>query len=67
MLCLRVKAFVLRALPKILDAEPAPGARLSPSYGRPMRKSAFAFYKGLMDELGFTLKFSEPRNYGRGG
>jgi hypothetical protein len=21
---------------------------------------AFAFYNGLMDELGFTLKFSEP-------
>jgi hypothetical protein len=21
---------------------------------------AFAFYKGMMDELGFTLKFSEP-------
>jgi catechol 2,3-dioxygenase-like lactoylglutathione lyase family enzyme len=23
---------------------------------------SFAFYKGLMDELGFTLKFSEPEN-----
>ena len=28
---------------------------------------AFAFYKRLMDELGFTLKFSEPENYGRAG
>jgi catechol 2,3-dioxygenase-like lactoylglutathione lyase family enzyme len=23
---------------------------------------SFAFYKGVMDELGFTLKFSEPEN-----
>jgi catechol 2,3-dioxygenase-like lactoylglutathione lyase family enzyme len=25
-------------------------------------KRSFAFYKALMDELGFTLKFSEPEN-----
>jgi hypothetical protein len=28
---------------------------------------AFAFYRGVMDELGFTLKFSEPENRWRAG